>query len=240
MSFFSICWVGIERWSPPLVLWLCIKGGGQGICLQFQADSKPYQSQVLLVIMCSCNSSNSAPCSCSWFAKVNGKSPAFSQCCCIKQWEATGHERPELVSVVEGVLTTMREKFPMDLDVLKLETDSMKHPRGDLQRNGSPKRNQTWRIPKKSTEFTEGDKETLNHKETTFQLKTHGEACYMHNTRQNWGSGGKNRCGKARWILWGSWTIPVCNHVKRHHRFKAWQSTNEREEMFCSFLKTEL
>lgn len=157
MFFFSIWWVGIERWSPPLVLWLCIKGGGQGICLQFQADSKPYQSQVLLVIMCSCNSSNSAPCSCSCFAKVNGKSPASSRCCCIKQWEATGHERPELVSVVEGVLTTMREKFPMDLDVLKLETDSMKHPRRDLQRNGSPKRNQTWRIPKKSTKCTEED-----------------------------------------------------------------------------------
>lgn len=157
MSFFSIWWVGIGRWSPPLVLWFCIKGGGQEICLQFQADSKPYQSQVLLVIMCSCNSSNSAPCSCSCFAKVNGKSPAFSWSCCIKQWEAADHERPELVSVVEGVLTTMREKFPMDLDVLKLETDSMKHPRGDLQRNGSSKRLQTWRIPKKPKKCTKGD-----------------------------------------------------------------------------------
>lgn len=95
------------------------------------------QSQVLLVIMCSCNSSNSAPCSCSCFPKVNGKSPGFCWCRCIKQWEATGREKPELVSVVEGVLTTMREKFPMDLHVLKLEADSMKHPRGDLQRNGS-------------------------------------------------------------------------------------------------------
>lgn len=45
------------------------------------------------------------------------------------QCEAAGHEKPDSVFVAEGALTTVREKFPMDLDVLKLEANSMQHPR---------------------------------------------------------------------------------------------------------------
>lgn len=177
--------------------------------------------------MCSCNSSNSAPCSCSCFPKVSGKSPGFCWCRCIKQWEATGREKPELVSVVEGVLTTMREKFPMDLHVLKLEADSMKYPRGDLQRNGSSEKNQTWRTPLKPTKCIE------------WGCRSHsssGEACYTHSTRQSWGSGGKHRCGKAKWIHWGNYTISVSSHGDRPSRFKARPSTEERGKCFVDFL----
>lgn len=69
------------------------------------------QSQVLLVIMFPCNSSKApATYSSSYFIKVSGQSLCLCWCYCVKQWEATTHERPKLVFAMEGMLATMRVK----------------------------------------------------------------------------------------------------------------------------------
>lgn len=162
--------------------------------------------------MCSCNSSESAPCSWSFFPKVNEKHPGFCWLCCIKQWEAAGHEKPELVFVVEEECWPPWERS--FLWILMFEI--WKQILCNIQVKPYKEIGHLRKIKPKGPQRSQKSawKETLGHLWDHIPAQSPRGMVIQAQCQTKLRYSGKYRCGKARWLYWRSQTSTVPNMAK--------------------------